>query len=603
MGSSKPSLGSRVLRQVSPEWAPLIAIFTLELLSTPLSLLAPVGVKIAVDSVVGSQPIPKAVQAFFPAAALRSPRNLLILAAVLQVLVVLLIQLHGFCNYVLKTKSGERMILNFRAALFRHLQRLPLTYHDVCGAADSSFRVQDEAPAIKSITIDGALFLLSDAVKLSAMVCVTLMIDWRLALVALSITPFLMVFAFVYQRRVGGRYREVRRMESSAIKIIQEVLSAIRVVKAFGQEDAEEKRFVTRSSEAQSARIRLAFADASFGLALNVTTATGMALVLYVGVRNVQAGVVTLGSLLMVITYLVQLYNPLQNITYHVASLQTSAASVDRAFEIFNEQPEGVPATAAKQQHHVPRRAHGAIEFRNVHFAYEADRPVLDDLSLRIAPGARVGIVGKTGAGKTTFVNLLVRFHEPSNGEILLDGVNLKNYSIESLRNQFALVLQESTLFSTSIARNIAYGCPDATQEQIVEAAIAANAHKFIMSLPHGYETEVGDRGNMVSGGERQRIALARAFLKNAPILILDEPTSALDARTEADILAAMDKLMEGRTTFFISHRLGALSNCDVLLKFEGNRAIELPVPDSVAEIESFVYGSYGTSQQEPQLV
>jgi ATP-binding cassette subfamily B protein len=305
----------------------------------------------------------------------------------------------------------------------------------------------------------------------------------------------------------------------------------------------------------------------------------------------------------MVITYLVQLYNPLQNITYHVASLQTSAASVDRAFEIFNEQTEGAAAAAAKQQDYLPRRAHGAIEFRNVHFAYEADRPVLDDLSLRIAPGARVGIVGKTGAGKTTFVNLLVRFHEPTCGEILLDGVNLKNYSIESLRNQFALVLQESTLFSTTIARNIAYGCPDATQEQIVEAAIAANAHKFIMSLPHGYETEVGDRGNMVSGGERQRIALARAFLKNAPILILDEPTSALDARTEADILAAMDKLMEGRTTFFISHRLGALSNCDVLLKFEGNRAIELPVPDSVAEIESFVYGSYGTSQQEPQLV
>jgi ATP-binding cassette subfamily B protein len=604
MNGKKPALYRRVINQTKCQWAPLTAIFALELLSTPLSLLAPVGIKIAVDSVVGSQPVPKFVQAFLPSTTLHSPKKLLIAAAVLQVLVVLLIQLHGFCNYILKTKSGERMILDFRTVLFRHLQRLPLTYHDVRGAADSSFRVQDEAPAIKSITIDGALFLLSDTVKLVAMVFVTIMIDWRLALVALSITPFLIVFAFVYQRRVGGRYREVRKMESSAVKVIQEVLSAIRVVKAFGQENAEEQRFVNRSKEAQTARIRLAFADASFGLALNLTTAAGMALVLYVGVRNVMAGVVTLGSLLMVITYLVQLYNPLQNITYHVASLQSSAASVDRAFEVFGATPEAVPLPINRlPSDRLPARVNGAIEFQSVTFAYEPERPVLDDLSLRVAAGSRVGIVGRTGAGKTTFVNLLVRFHEPASGQILLDGIDLREYPLQFLRNQFAFVLQEPALFSTSIAKNIAYGRPDATKQEIVDAAMAANAHNFIMSLPHGYDTEVGDRGNMVSGGERQRIALARAFLKDAPILILDEPTSALDSRTEADIIAAMNRLMLGRTTFFISHRLGALSNCDVLLKFDKHRAFELPVPESISAIESFVYGDYDKSEQEPQLV
>jgi ATP-binding cassette subfamily B protein len=604
MSGRKPALYRRVINQTKSQWAPLTAIFSLELLSTPLSLLAPVGIKIAVDSVVGSQPVPKLVQAFLPSATLHSPKKLLIAAAVLQVLVVLLIQLHGFCNYILKTKSGERMILDFRTVLFRHLQRLPLHYHDVRGAADSSFRVQDEAPSIKSITIDGALFLLSDAVKLVAMVFVTIMIDWRLALVALSITPFLIAFAFVYQRRVGSRYREVRNMESSAVRIIQEVLSAIRVVKAFGQENAEEQRFVKRSKEAQTARIRLAFADASFGLALNLTTAAGMALVLYVGVRNVMGGVVTLGSLLMVITYLVQLYNPLQNITYHVASLQSSAASVDRAFDVFSETPEAVPLPINRLNHNaLPVRVRGQIEFHNVNFAYEPERPVLDDICLRVAAGSRVGIVGRTGAGKTTFVNLLVRFHEPASGQILLDGVDLREYPLQFLRNQFAFVLQEPALFSTSIAKNIAYGRPDAPQEQIVEAAIAANAHDFIMSLPHGYDTEVGDRGNMVSGGERQRIALARAFLKDAPILVLDEPTSSLDSRTEADILAAMNRLMVGRTTFFISHRLGALSNCDVLLKFERHRAFELPVPESISAIESFVYGDHEKAQEEPQLV
>jgi ATP-binding cassette subfamily B protein len=604
MSGRKPALYRRVINQTKSQWAPLTAIFALELLSTPLSLLAPVGIKVAVDSVVGSQPVPKLVQLFLHSATLHSPKKLLMAAAILQVLVVLLIQLHGFCNYILKTKSGERMILDFRTVLFRHLQRLPLTYHDVRGAADSSFRVQDEAPAIKSITIDGALFLLSDGVKLVAMVFVTIMIDWRLALVALSITPCLITFAFVYQRRVGGRYREVRKMESSAVRIVQEVLSAIRVVKAFGQENAEENRFVKRSEEAQTARIRLAFADASFGLALNLTTAAGMALVLYVGVRNVMAGVVTLGSLLMVITYLVQLYSPLQNITYHVASLQSSAASVDRAFEIFSETPEAAPLPINRlNRNALPLRVNGQIEFRNVNFAYEPERPVLNDLSLMVAAGSRVGIVGRTGAGKTTFVNLLVRFHEPVSGQVLLDGIDLREYPLQFLRSQFAFVLQEPALFSTSIAKNIAYGRPDATQEQIVDAAIAANAHDFIMGLPHGYDTEVGDRGNMVSGGERQRIALARAFLKDAPILVLDEPTSSLDSLTEADILAAMNRLMVGRTTFFISHRLGALSDCDVLLKFERHRAIELPVPESIAAIESFVYGDYDKAREEPQLV
>jgi ATP-binding cassette, subfamily B, bacterial len=224
---------------------------------------------------------------------------------------------------------------------------------------------------------------------------------------------------------------------------------------------------------------------------------------------------------------------------------------------------------------------------------------VLRNLSLTIAPGARVGIVGRTGAGKTTFVNLLGRFHEPTSGEILLDGIDLRSYDLEFLRRQFAFVLQEPALFSTTIARNIAYGRPEASKEQIISAAIAANAHDFICSLPHGYDTEVGDRGNMVSGGERQRIALARAFLKDAPILILDEPTSSLDSRTEADILAAMERLMAGRTTFFISHRLGALTNCDLLLKFDRNGVVELPVPESASAIETAVYGNAEKSREE----
>ena len=599
----KAHLWRNVFTQTHGQSFALAAIFLLELLSTPLALLAPVGVKIAVDSVVGTQPVPPFLQRVLPVAILSSHKDLLIVAATLQILVVLLIQLHGFCNYILKMRSGERMVLGFRTALFRHIQRLPLGYHDKQGTSESNFRVQDDAPAIKSITVDGALFLLSDIVKLVAMVFVTLWIDWTLALVALSITPLLVLFASIYQRRVGGRYREVRKMESSAVKIVQEVLSAIRVVKAFGQEDAEERRFVDRSREAQDARIRLAFADAAFGFAVNMATAIGMALVLFVGVRGVLLGHVTLGSLLMVITYLVQLYSPLQNITYHVASLQSSAAKLDRAFEIFNEKPEPVPLPVNKPSEILSVRVAGAFEFRNVNFAYENSRPVLQDLSVDIPAATRVGLVGRTGAGKTTFVNMLMRFHEPCSGQILLNGIDLRDYPLDFLRKQFAFVLQEPALFSTSIAKNIAYGMPDASHEQIVAAAKLANAHDFIMSLPQQYDTEVGERGSMLSGGERQRVSLARAFLKDAPILILDEPTSSLDAKTEADILRSLKRLMAGRTVFFISHRLGALSDCDLLLKFEHNRAVETPAPGSIAAIETFVFGEYGRAEEEPQAL
>jgi len=587
----KVGLLRSVVRQTKGHRLSLSAIFALEILSTPLALLMPIAVKIAVDNVVGSQPVPRAIAALLPARVLHSRGRLLIAAAILQVLVVLLIQAHAFASYILKMRSGERMVLGFRTGLFRHLQRLPLAYHDGRGTSDSTFRVQDDAPALKSLTIDGALFLFSDVVKLFAMAWVTLLIDWRLALVALSVTPLLVLYAVVYQKKVGGRYKEVKRLESSAMQIVQEVLSAVRVVKAFGREESEERRFLDRSLEGEKARVRLAFADSTFGFAVNMTTAAGMALVLFVGIGNVMTNTLLLGSLLMVLTYLAQLYTPLQNITYHVASLQASGASADRAFEVLAEERENGSQANATTRDELRQRVAGSVEFRNVSFAYDAARSVLHDLSVNIPAGTRVGLVGRTGSGKTTFVNMLVRFYEPTTGQILLDGVDLREYPLDFLRSQFALVLQEPVLFSTTIAKNIAYGCPHASDAQIVEAARAANAHDFIQSLPKGYQTEAGERGILLSGGERQRISMARAFLKDAPILILDEPTSALDARTEGDILGTMRRLMMGRTSFFISHRLNALSHCDLLLKIDNSRAAEMAVPGSVAEIETLVSG------------
>jgi ATP-binding cassette subfamily B protein len=353
---------------------------------------------------------------------------------------------------------------------------------------------------------------------------------------------------------------------------VQETLGGIRVVKAFGQEDREKERFTGKASETLRARIRLSFHEGGLGLMVGLVIAAGEAGVIFIGVRNVQAGTLTLGDLLLVMGYLSQLYRPLQSISKRVGDLQHSLASAERTFSLLDQTPEVIEKPNAMPL----SRASGALSFQNVSFAYDGENnPVLQMISFEVGPGTRVGIAGTTGAGKTTLVSLLTRFYDPTSGRITLDGVDLRDYRIADLRKQFAIVLQEPVLFSTSIAENIAYANPDATFEEIVAAAQAANAHEFISHLPEGYNTQVGERGMLLSGGERQRISLARAFLKDAPILILDEPTSSVDMKTEAVIMEAMTRLMHERTTFMIAHRLSTLANCDVRLQIEGGRVID----------------------------
>ena len=561
----------RLLSLARPRWHQIAGIFLLELLATPLSLLTPLPLKIAVDSVVGSQPPPRFFGSPLPDLLAHSTLALLGVAAGLQVLLALLTQTRALATYWLREETGEKLTLDFRARLFRHLQRLSLSFHDSRGTADSIYRVHYDAPSIKWITIDGFIPFISESVMLLAMFYVIVRIDRQLALVALAICPFLFLYARIYDERIGGRYRGVKELESSALHVVQEVLSALRVVKAFGREDSEQERFVRRSGESVRARIRLALAEGVFGLIVNLTIAVGTALVLFIGIRNVQSGRLTLGELLVVFAYLAQLYRPLETISQQAAGLQASSTSAQRAFEVLDEIPEVRDRPHARSL----GRATGAVEFRDVSFAYDGMHPVLRNISFAVPPGTRVGIAGRTGAGKTTLMSLLVRFYDPTSGQILLDGVDLREYRLADARSQYALVLQDPVLFSASIADNIAYARPGATEQQIVEAAKAANAHAFILGLPRGYQTQVGERGMMVSGGERQRISLARAFLRDAPILILDEPTSAVDAKTEVGILEAMDRLMHGRTSFLISHRLSALKNCDAILDIDHGRLTE----------------------------
>jgi ATP-binding cassette subfamily B protein len=564
------ALVRRLLRQARPYWPHLGGLLLLSLLSTPLALLTPLPLKIVVDSVIGSRPLPGFLDPLVPDAATRSDSAVLLLAVSLLIAVALFGGLIGLVNSVSTEYVGEKMVLGLRARLFRHAQRLSLLYHDSRGTTDSAYRIQYDAPSIQWILVEIIPSLITAVFTLVGMIYITFRIDWLLALVALAVSPFLLLSAWIYSQRLRHRWRTVYQLDSSALSVVEEVLSSLRVVQAFGQEAREGERYLSRSGESLRRRVHTSFVEGVFGLLVDLITTVGTAAVLFMGVLHIRSGALTLGDLLLVMGYLAQLYGPLNQLSTSKATLQRALASIERVFTLLDEVPDVVERPDAQPL----RRAAGTVAFNDVSFAYREDHPVLHGVSFEIDTGTRVGISGKTGAGKTTLMSLLTRFYDPTVGQVLLDGIDVRDYRLADLRNQFAIVLQEPVLFSTSIAENIAYGRPEASEEEIVGAAKAANAHEFILSLPNGYETEVGERGMSLSGGERQRIALARAFLKDAPILILDEPTSSVDTKTEAAIMEAMERLMHGRTTFMIAHRLGTLANCDARLEIEDGRIV-----------------------------
>lgn len=571
-GYTARSVYARVLREARPYWPHLFGALLLSLLSTPLALLTPLPIKLAIDSVLGDEPLPGFLRALVPGFVTESAGTLLAFVVALVVVVALLTQAQSLLGTILRTYVGEKLVLKFRSKLFSHSQKLSLSYHDSVGTTDSTYRIQYDAVAMRWIATDGVIPFVSSAFKLVGMVYVTALINAQLAVVALVILPFLFVVTRVYGRKLRKGWKGQKKLESSIMKNVQETLGGVRVVKAFGQEEREEERFVRRGGENVRAQMRLATQEGGYGMAVGLIVAFGTAGVLYFGVSAVQAGTLTLGNLVLILGYLSQLYRPLQSVSEKLGDLQNSLASAERAFTLLDTEPDVEEKPDAKPLD----RARGAVSFRDLSFAYdENEPPALDGLTFEVEPGTRLGIAGTTGAGKTTLVSLLTRFYDPTGGSISLDGVDLRDYKLADLRNQFAIVLQEPVLFSTSVAENIGYARPEAGEKEISAAAKAAHAHEFINALPDGYDTTVGERGMRLSGGERQRISLARAFLKDAPILILDEPTSSVDTKTEEIIMDAMETLMEGRTTFMIAHRLSTLEHCDVKLRIEDGRLVE----------------------------
>jgi ATP-binding cassette, subfamily B, bacterial len=571
MRARKPRhLYARLLAEARPFSTQIGGLLALSVLSSVLTLLTPLPLKIVVDSVIGSKPLAQPFN-LMPHGSSASHTGILIFAAVLFVAITLLKQLEQFASLVLSTYAGQKLLLHFRARLFRHVQRLSLAYHDMRGVTDSTYRIQYDSQSIQTLLISGVIPFLTAAFTVGGMLYVTTRIDPLLGLIAVSVVPPLLLVLHVYRRRLRRGWHQAKALESSALSVVHEALSALRVVKAFGQEEREGERFIDRSGESMRVQVGLSSVEGRFGLAIATIMGLGAAAELFVGARLVQSGSLTTGNLVLVMAYLQQLYEPLQTISKKMGSMQSSLASAERVFSLLDETPDLREAARARAL----KRSAGAVAFRHVWFSYDGHDPVLKDVSFKLDPGMSVGIAGATGAGKSTLVSLLARFYDPTVGEIELDGIDLREYRLADLRRQFAIVLQEPVLFSTSIAENIGYARPDASRTQIEAAAAAADAHDFISALPDGYGTLVGERGMRLSGGERQRVSLARAFLKDAPILILDEPTSSVDVATESSIMAAMRRLMGGRTTVMIAHRLATLEGCHLRLQLERGRVVD----------------------------
>ena len=568
----------RAFEDLRPYLWPLAVLLIVSLLAVPMTLIFPLPIKLLVDSVLSSQPLPGYLTIFVGSQV--SKTLALWLAISILMAAAVLTYLQNLVNVWYSNKVGNRMTLDVRARLFRQMQRLSVAYHDTMGAADSAYRTLNDAPMLRSFGIDSLIPLTTSILTLGAMILVMVFLDWELALIALLVSPLMFLLTFVFRPRIRAGWRKFRASESAAMAVAQESLGASRLVKSYGQEERKNKELVSHYDASLSASLKVQVDSAVYSLLVGILTAAGLAAVLYIGIGHVQAGILTLGSLLVVNYYVTQLYGPLRNVGQSILDIQMSLTGVERYRAVLDEKPDVPESPNAVSL----GRAKGNIAFRNVWFEYTKDHSVLRDISFELPPGNRLGVVGPTGSGKTTLSTLLLRLFDPTKGEITLDDIDLKDYKLADLRNQYAVVHQETVLFSTSVAENIRFAKPNATMDEVIAAATAAKAHDFITNLPNGYDTLVGERGMKLSGGERQRISLARAFLKNAPILILDEPTSSLDVHTETAILDTIQELMEGRTTMMIAHRPSTLRDCNMILVLEDGRVNRV-----TSEVESVI--------------
>jgi len=554
------SIYRRVLRYYRPFLGQTIFGLCLSLLGIALNLLKPWPFKIIVDDFLRA------------GSAIRSDWRMWVLLLCLAVIGIQL--LWGIINWItnyLFVKVGLQALLKLRTDLYSYLQSLSLKYHDARRSSDSSFRVAYDSQSIQTIYNKGFTNIFASIVTLIGTFVIMLRLDWQLTLVSLGIVPLVVGAIYLFAHRIRRESTSIQEHESAVLAQAQEGLSSIRMVHAFGREEFEVRQFQQQARQSLQANLRLTLTNVNSALVISTLMVVGTAVMYYIGTVHVLSGTLTLGSLLVFSAYLLMLYQPLESLTYTTWAMEGATAGAKRCFEVLDRQDDVVDSPGAV----AISSAQGAIAFEAVNFGYAPDRCVLRNIDLRIDPNQIIGLVGGTGAGKSTLLSLVPRFYDPTTGSIRLDGCDIRQITKKSLRAQIAIVLQDTLLFSTTVRENIAYGRPDATEEEIIEAARRAQADEFIRQMPQGYGSLVGERGGHLSVGQRQRIGIARAFLKNAPILLLDEPTSALDPSTESAIMDTIKELMRGRTTLIATHRLATIHNLDQIIVLEHGRIVE----------------------------
>jgi ATP-binding cassette subfamily B protein/subfamily B ATP-binding cassette protein MsbA len=533
--------------------------------STAATLLQPWPLKLVIDSVLGSEPPPAALAVSSKTALL----GVLVAAMVgLQILVGALAMLGT--NLVIR--AALRMVFRLRCAVFEHLQKLSLAFHDTTKVGDSLYRIAWDTYAVQTLLNNAIVPATTATLTLVGIAVVMALRDWRITVAALAIAiPLVMLIRRLDQPM--SRYSlRVHERESDVSSRVQETLTAIRAVQAFAREPLERERFERQAAASLHANLHLTLLQTGSQMVVSLLMAVGTAAVIWLAGRRALEGALTPGDVVLLAAYLVMLYTPLETLAYTAVAVQGAAAGARRVLALLDVRPDVVDAPDAMP---LPGRAAGELAFERVTFAYGTGRPALREVSFEVRRGESVAIVGASGAGKSTLASLVVRFYDPQSGRITMDGHDLRALTLRSLRENVALVLQDPIVFGASIRENIAYGRPGATAEDVERAARAANAHEFIAGLPEGYDTVAGERGVTLSGGQRQRISIARAFVKDAPVLILDEPTSALDAENERAILDALGRLMHGRTTLIIAHRLSTVRHADRIVVLQDGVVVE----------------------------
>jgi ATP-binding cassette, subfamily B, bacterial len=477
----------------------------------------------------------------------------------------------AYIEKYLTATIGQRVVHDLRQTLYCRIQRLSLDYHDRKQTGDLISRLTSDIDAIQSFIGTGMLSALINSLTLVGMIAIMGSLNWRFTLVALSVAPLLFVVVFRYTRRIKEASREVRKKESQMVSVIQETLSSMRVVKAFAREEHEERRLADESLGSIEIALRVRGMKVRLAPMVDLIIAVGTCLVLWVGGGMVVNGALSAGSLVLFVWYLGRMYKPMRELSKMTDSYTKAVVGYERIREVLEADHEVKDLPEAR----IAPGLRGTIEFHNVTFSYEPNRPILKRVNFLIEPGQVAALVGPTGAGKTTIINLIPRFYDPDHGAVKIDGADVRLFRQKSLRDQISFVLQDTLLFRGPVWYNIAYGKPGATQSEILAAATLANAHEFIERMPEGYDTVIGERGVTLSGGQRQRIAIARAIIRNSPILILDEAGTGLDAASEQLVFEALDRLMKGKTSVVIAHRLSTIRAADVILVVDGGEIVE----------------------------